>query len=90
MTDAVRTSASVRMRRVGHEIMEFFRDLTQRSPARFAIMIYLTLILVFSGLFSLPISAADGRVTPFADAFFTAVSTICVMNASANASAAGE
>jgi trk system potassium uptake protein len=78
MSDAVRASASLRMRRIGHEIMEFFRDLTQRSPARFAIMIYLALILVFSGLFSLPISAADGRATPFADALFTAVSTICV------------
>ncbi|WP_231917865.1 TrkH family potassium uptake protein [Microbacterium pygmaeum] len=58
--------------------MEFFRDLTQRSPARFAILIYLSLILVFTGLFSLPFAAEDGRVTPFADAFFTAVSTICV------------
>ncbi|WP_439593078.1 TrkH family potassium uptake protein [Microbacterium sp.] len=58
--------------------MEFFRELTQRSPARFAILIFLSLILVFTGLFSLPIAAADGRVTPFADAFFTAVSTVCV------------
>ncbi|MGX1703037.1 TrkH family potassium uptake protein [Microbacterium sp. NPDC055357] len=58
--------------------MEFFRDLTQRSPARVAILVYVALILLFTGLFSLPVAAADGGVTPFADAFFTAVSTICV------------
>ncbi|MDN3497204.1 potassium transporter TrkG [Planococcus sp. APC 4015] len=78
MADARRTSTSSRLRVIGHEVMEFFRDLTQRSPARFAILIFLSLILVFTALFSLPIAAANGRVTPFADAFFTAVSTICV------------
>jgi Trk-type K+ transport system membrane component len=40
-------------------------------------LIFLALILLFTALFSLP-AAADGRVTPFADALFTAVSTICV------------
>ncbi len=78
MPDAMRAPRGSRFRRLGHELVEFFRDLTQRSPARFAIMIFLSLILVFTGLFSLPIAAADGRVTPFADAFFTAVSTVCV------------
>ena len=78
MSGAVRVSPRVRMQRMWHDIVEFFRDLTQRSPARFAILIYLLLILTFTGLFSLPIAASDGRVTPFADAFFTAVSTICV------------
>lgn len=69
---------SPRLRSFAHSIMEFFRDLTLRSPARFAILVYLGLILLFTALFSLPIMAADGRVTPLADAFFTAVSTICV------------
>ena len=78
MADAVRLTPAMRLRRVGHEFIEFFRDLTQRSPARFAILIYLTLILVFTGLFALPIAAADGEATPIADALFTAVSTICV------------
>ena len=78
MARAVRVSPAVRLQRVGHEFLDFFRDLTQRSPARFAILIYLTLILVFTGLFALPVSAANGRATPFADALFTAVSTICV------------
>lgn len=78
MSDGWRVLAAGRLHAVGHAVMEFFRDLTQRSPARFAIIIFLSLILVFTGLFSLPIAAADGQVTPFADAFFTAVSTICV------------
>lgn len=80
MTDGRRApvGAAGRVRAIGHAFMEFFRELTQRSPARFAIIIFLSLILVFTVLFSLPIAAADGVRTPFADAFFTAVSTICV------------
>lgn len=54
------------------------RDLTTASPARFAVLVFATLILVFTGLFSLPAAAADGQQTPLADALFTAVSTICV------------
>src|SRR5690348_3179228 len=54
------------------------RGLTTSSPSRFAILVFLALILVFTGLLSLPAAAADGRSTHFADALFTAVSTICV------------
>lgn len=54
------------------------RDATTASPSRFAVGIFLALILLFTALFSLPAASADGRVTPFADALFTAVSTICV------------
>lgn len=54
------------------------RELTTASPARFAVLVFSALIAVFTVLFSLPIMAADGRSTPFADALFTAVSTICV------------
>lgn len=54
------------------------RNLTTSSPARFAVLVFLTLILVFTALFSLPAAAADGQRTPLADALFTAVSTICV------------
>ncbi|GAA2075704.1 TrkH family potassium uptake protein [Microbacterium hatanonis] len=54
------------------------RDLTTASPARFAVLVFVTLILLFTGLFSLPAAAADGQRTPLADALFTAVSTICV------------
>ncbi len=55
-----------------------FRNLTTTSPARYAVLVFTALILVFTALFSLPAAAADGRATPLADALFTAVSTICV------------
>nr|WP_229661605.1 potassium transporter TrkG [Microbacterium lacticum] len=48
------------------------------SPSRFAVLVFLALILLFTALFSLPAASADGTRTPFADALFTAVSTICV------------
>lgn len=60
--------------RVAHGI----RELAMASPSRFAVLIFSSLILLFTALFSLPAAAADGRTTPFADALFTAVSTICV------------
>jgi Trk-type K+ transport system membrane component len=50
----------------------------QRSPSRFAILVFLLLILVFTLLFSLPISSASGTWTGLADSLFTAVSVICV------------
>ncbi|RZI92696.1 MAG: TrkH family potassium uptake protein [Microbacterium sp.] len=55
-----------------------FRNLTTSSPARYAVLVFTALILLFTALFSLPAAAADGRSTPLADALFTAVSTICV------------
>ncbi len=55
-----------------------FRDLTTTSPARYAVLVFTALVLLFTALFSLPAAAADGRPTPLADALFTAVSTICV------------
>jgi trk system potassium uptake protein TrkH len=48
------------------------------TPARFAILIFAALVLVFTLLFSLPIATTSGEVPRFADAFFTAVSVICV------------
>lgn len=48
------------------------------SPARFAIVVFTTLILFFTALLALPISSASGRPTPLADALFTAVSAVCV------------
>ncbi|HET6301776.1 TrkH family potassium uptake protein [Microbacterium sp.] len=59
-------------------IYDELRSLTTSSPARFAVLVFVTLIGLFTVLYSLPIAAADGRRTPFADALFTAVSTICV------------
>lgn len=48
------------------------------TPARFAITIFAGLILIFTLLFSLPISTASGQRAPLVDALFTAVSVICV------------
>ena len=64
--------------RLGKVVGRNFRDITTSSPSRFAILIYIALILIFTGLLSLPLASADGTVTPFADAFFTAVSAVCV------------
>ena len=48
------------------------------SPARFAIVIFASLILVFTALFSLPIATSSGKQAPLVDALFTAVSVSCV------------
>ncbi len=48
------------------------------TPARFAVAIFVGLIVVFTILLSLPALAADGQPTNFADALFTATSAICV------------
>lgn len=57
---------------------DWVRTRTTTSPARFAVVVFVSLILVFTALLSLPAAAADGKRTPLADAVFTAVSTICV------------
>lgn len=49
-----------------------------RSPSRFAVAIFTGIILLWTGLLALPISSASGQWTPFHEALFTAVSTICV------------
>ncbi len=48
------------------------------TPARFAILIFAALILVFTALFSLPLATSSGKQAPLVDALFTAVSVICV------------
>lgn len=59
-------------------ISDFLRKFTTASPARFAILVFTLLILIFTGLLSLPAASADGQRTPYVDALFTAVSTVCV------------
>ncbi len=54
------------------------RNLTTSSPARFAVIVFASLILLFTALLSLPWASSSGRSLPLADALFTAVSTICV------------
>ncbi len=48
------------------------------SPARFALLVFTGLILLWTALLSLPIASRSHEVTPLADALFTAVSAICV------------
>lgn len=53
--------------------------LVRTSPARFAILIFASLVLITTLLLSLPIARAGERsATPLADALFTATSAICV------------
>lgn len=60
--------------RISHRVGDF----STLTPARFAIAIFATLVALFTVLFSLPIATASGTRAPFVDAFFTAVSVICV------------
>jgi trk system potassium uptake protein TrkH len=46
--------------------------------ALLALTVFLAVVLVFTGLLSLPVAAADGRATLFADTLFTAVSAMTV------------
>ena len=59
-------------------IRDYFEHFAAATPARFAIVIFAALVLVFTLLFSLPIATTSGEVPPFVDALFTAVSVICV------------
>ncbi|NIJ04366.1 Trk-type K+ transport system membrane component [Frigoribacterium faeni] len=80
------TRASVAPRRgpapaptsVFRRLSDWVDDIGRKSPARFAILIFTGLILVFTVVFSLPVSSAERAVTPLADSLFTAVSVICV------------
>jgi trk system potassium uptake protein TrkH len=53
-------------------------DAAQRSPARFAIVVFTSLIAIVTVLLTLPVAAESGTSTPVADSLFTAVSVICV------------
>src|SRR5690554_1086655 len=53
-------------------------DFASVSPARFAILIFTSLIVILTLVLSLPIASVERSGTPLADALFTAVSTICV------------
>ena len=73
-----RSDAVGRIQRMWREIGHGFREFTTSSPARFAILVFLLLIALWTTVLALPISSAGEGTTPFADALFTAVSTICV------------
>lgn len=59
-------------------VLDAIGDFAFRTPARFAILVFASLIGLFTILFSLPIATSSGEPAPFVDALFTAVSVICV------------
>ncbi|MDT0156263.1 potassium transporter TrkG [Microbacterium sp. ARD32] len=65
-------------RRSVRDVVKQIKHFIISSPSRFALVIFAALILLFTGLLSLPISSVARTVTPLSDALFTAVSTICV------------
>lgn len=50
----------------------------RRSPARLALLVFVTIIAGVTALLSLPMATAAGERAPFVDALFTAVSAVCV------------
>lgn len=68
------------VRRVGVlvRLREFIDTFAASTPARFAIIIFFGLVVLFTILLSLPISTSSGEIPPLSDALFTAVSVICV------------
>jgi trk system potassium uptake protein TrkH len=63
---------------IAARVRDIVDNFAAATPARFAILIFAGLVLVFTLLFSLPISTNVSTITPLADALFTAVSVICV------------
>lgn len=59
-------------------VRDGFDDFVAASPSRFAATVFAALVLIFTGLLSLPIATSSGQQAPIVDALFTAVSVICV------------
>lgn len=73
-----RQRAPLTLRSLPGRLREGLDAFAGHSPSRFAILIFTALVLLFTLLFSLPIAAENGKMTPLPDALFTAVSVICV------------
>ena len=56
----------------------WFQAFVRSSPPRFALLVFTSLIVVWTALLTLPAATKTGEMTPLVDAFFTAVSAICV------------
>lgn len=67
-----------RMRHARSTAAEWVSHLAVVSPARLALGTFGAVILLFSGLLSLPIATASGQRTAYIDALFTATSAVCV------------
>jgi Trk-type K+ transport system membrane component len=59
-------------------LLDRMSDFAAATPARFAVLVFASLIGIFTILFSLPVATTSGERAPFVDALFTAVSVICV------------
>lgn len=59
-------------------LRDFIDNIANTSPARLALVVFALVILLFTGLLSLPASSATGEITPLHQALFTAVSAVCV------------
>ncbi len=59
-------------------ILDRISDFSASTPARFALLVFASLVAIFTVLFSLPVATTSGGRAPFVDALFTAVSVICV------------
>lgn len=57
---------------------DYVQGVATNSPARLALLAFLSVIAVFTLLLALPISSATGEFTVLHDALFTAVSAVCV------------
>lgn len=57
---------------------EWLEGFAGRSPSRFALLAFTSIIVLVTVLLSTPMSSASGQWTPFAQALFTATSTVCV------------
>lgn len=59
-------------------VSEWIDRETLRSPARLVLATFALVILIVTGLLSLPAATASGVRAPFVDALFTATSAVCV------------
>lgn len=59
-------------------LRDFVDGVANSSPARLALFTFGAVVLIFTGLLSLPAASADGTVTPLHDAMFTATSAVTV------------
>ncbi len=53
-------------------------EAARSSPARLAVSVFFAVVLLFTGLLSLPMATASGQRAPFVDALFVATSAVCV------------
>lgn len=67
-----------RQRTLRERIDDQIDNLALQHPARIALGAFGSVILLFTGLLSLPAATVDGHRAPFIDALFTATSAVCV------------